>query len=114
MTFLRGNGVNGSRNGHARLPREPVVGLVEWFEPGEHERVERVAAGLRELGVEHLRTGISWAAWHGDEGAEWYDWVLPTLARDFELLPCVVYTPPSRQIRASSFGSPSGLRTPMW
>jgi CDP-paratose 2-epimerase len=72
-----------------------VVGALEWFVPGEYDRVERVAAGLRELGIEHLRTGVSWADWYTEHGEPWYDWLLPRLAREFEVLPCVVYTPPS-------------------
>ena len=75
--------------------RAPTVGAVEWFERGERTRVERVAWELRTLGIEHLRTGVSWAEWHVPGGAEWYSWLLPRLARDFELLPCVSYTPPS-------------------
>ncbi len=73
----------------------PALGVVEWFEPHEYERAERVAESLRAIGVEHVRTGVSWADWHGPRGADWYDWLLPALARDFELLPCVTYTPPS-------------------
>jgi CDP-paratose 2-epimerase len=84
----------------------PEVGVVEWFELGEHERVERVAEELRTLGVEHLRTGISWAAWHADGGADWYAWLLETLSPRFELLPCVVYTPPSLGVVAKSSAPP--------
>jgi CDP-paratose 2-epimerase len=71
------------------------IGVLEWFDPGERARVERVARRLRALGVEHLRTGISWADWHAPGGAEWYAWLLPRLAGEFELLPCVTFTPPS-------------------
>jgi CDP-paratose 2-epimerase len=82
-----------------------AVGLVEWFEIGEEERVERVLAQLRRLGVDHLRTGISWADWYTESGEEWYDWLLPRLASAVELLPCVVYTPPSIAVAPKS-GSP--------
>jgi CDP-paratose 2-epimerase len=76
-------------------PPTPILGVLEWFEPNEHERVERVLAGLRELGIEHLRTGLSWAGWHVDGGRQWYDWLLPRLASEVEVLPCIGYTPPS-------------------
>jgi CDP-paratose 2-epimerase len=92
--------------GNGRVRTEPELGVVEWFEPGEHERVERVAAGLVELGVQHLRTGVSWAGWHAEGGAEWYRWLLERLSRDFELLPCVVYTPPSLGVVAKSSSPP--------
>jgi len=72
-----------------------TLGVLEWFEPNEHERVERVLEGLREVGVRQLRTGLSWASWHEAGGAEWYDWLLPRLAAEVEVLPCVGYTPPS-------------------
>ena len=74
---------------------DPLLGIVEWFEVGEEQRVERVVQELRRLDVCHLRTGVSWADWYREDGREWYDWLLPRLASEFELLPCVVYTPPS-------------------
>src|SRR5437763_606385 len=75
--------------------REPVIGLVEWFTPGEFERVEQVLASLRALGVKELRTGVSWADWYTSEGDGWYAWLLPQLAKQVEILPCFLYTPPS-------------------
>jgi CDP-paratose 2-epimerase len=70
-------------------------GFLEWFRVGERDRVERVLAGLRALGVRHLRTGISWADSHHSAGEEWQAWLLPRLARDLEVLPCLHHTPPS-------------------
>lgn len=72
-----------------------TVGLVEWFRPGEHERVERALEQLNRLGVTLLRTGVSWADWVSRGGAEWYGWLLPRLSARVELLPCFHYTPPS-------------------
>jgi len=68
----------------------PALGVLEWFELGERDRAERVLRGLRELGVERLRTGVSWANWYVPGGIEWYDWLLPRLARELEVLPCIV------------------------
>jgi CDP-paratose 2-epimerase len=70
--------------------------VLEWFEIGEHARVERVVRELKELGVAHLRTGVSWADWHVSGGPAWYEWLLPRLAEEFEVLPCLHHTPPSR------------------
>lgn len=88
----------------------PALGVLEWFEPGDHERVEHVAGLLRRLGIEHLRTGVSWADWHRPEGPEWYAWLLPRLARDFELLPCVHHTPPSRGVKPTIQSPPRRTR----
>lgn len=71
------------------------LGVVEWFVLGERQRVERVVRSLRACGIERLRTGVSWADWHRPGGQAWYEWLLPRLARDFELLPCLHHTPPS-------------------
>ncbi|MEJ8801570.1 GDP-mannose 4,6-dehydratase [Pontibacter sp. H249] len=73
----------------------PVVGLVEWFRPGEYEHVKQVLADLKELGVAELRTGVSWADYYTTEGKDWYDWLIPTLAKEVNILPCFLYTPPS-------------------
>ncbi|HLL91193.1 MAG TPA: NAD-dependent epimerase/dehydratase family protein [Tepidisphaeraceae bacterium] len=73
----------------------PTIGMLEWFRPGEQDRVERVLADLKELGVKELRTGVSWADWHTTKGEAWYSWLLPRLAQDVNILPCFVYTPPS-------------------
>jgi CDP-paratose 2-epimerase len=84
----------------------PALGILEWFRPGEHARVEAAVADLERLGVRHLRTGISWADYHRRGVAPWYDWLLPTLARHFELLPCVLYVPPSISRSKTTAGPP--------
>ena len=74
---------------------KPTIGILEWFRPGEYDRVERVLADLKLIGVQELRTGVSWADWHTLAGQEWYNWLLPRLSREVNLLPCFLYTPPS-------------------
>ncbi len=71
------------------------LGVVEWLRPGEEARVAGVLARCREIGAKRLRTGVSWADWWAPGGPAWYRWLLPTLAAEVEVLPCVHYTPPS-------------------
>jgi CDP-paratose 2-epimerase len=71
------------------------MGVVEYFRPGEYDRVEQVLDDMDQVGIRRLRTQFSWADWHTDEGAAWYDWLMPHLAKRVELLPCFSYTPPS-------------------
>lgn len=80
------------------------IGLLEWFHIWDFEHVEKVLADLRALGVTELRTGISWADWHAPRGERWYQWLIPHLAQEVNVLPCVLYTPPSLGIvpKASS------------
>ncbi|RJP14337.1 MAG: NAD-dependent epimerase/dehydratase family protein [Candidatus Abyssobacteria bacterium SURF_5] len=73
----------------------PVVGIVEWLRPGEYEHVEAVVADLKKLDVKELRMAVSWADWHAEGGMKWYDWLMPRLAKEVNLLPCLNYTPPS-------------------
>jgi CDP-paratose 2-epimerase len=84
----------------------PVLGILEWLRPGEEERVERLLVDLKTIGVSELRTGISWADWHTQGGEKWYDWLLPRLAREFNVLPCFHYTPPGLGIAPSECSPP--------
>ncbi|MCC9166197.1 NAD-dependent epimerase/dehydratase family protein [Pontibacter harenae] len=73
----------------------PTIGIVEWFRPGEYEHVKQTLAELKELGVTDLRTGVSWADYYTEGGKDWYNWLIPTLAKEVTVLPCFLYTPPS-------------------
>ncbi len=86
--------------------RSGPLGLVEWFHPGEHERVEWSLGRLRALGISRLRTHISWAEYVAEGGADWYDWLVPRLAAEVELLPCVHFTPPSLSRTGRANGPP--------
>ncbi len=83
-----------------------MVGLIEWFRPGERLQVERVLRDCKDLGVEHLRTGISWADWHTPEGRDWLEWLIPELGEALTLLPCFTYTPPSLGIEPKTSAPP--------
>lgn len=86
--------------------RTPLVGAVEWFLPGEYERVETVLSDLAELGVRELRTGIHWADWYSSEGDGWYAWLLPRLAESVHILPCFCHTPAALGIVPKSSSPP--------
>jgi CDP-paratose 2-epimerase len=86
----------------------PMLGAVEWFRPGEHDRVEQAVLAMRRAGIDRLRTGVSRADYDTPAGRRWYDWLLPRLGRELDLLPCVACTPlapgaiaPSREAGAS-------------
>ncbi|MDT0676655.1 GDP-mannose 4,6-dehydratase [Autumnicola musiva] len=73
----------------------PVLGILEWFRPGEYQEVENTIEDLKRLNISHLRTGVSWADWYVEGTEEWYDWLFETLSKHVEILPCFLYTPPS-------------------
>jgi hypothetical protein len=57
--------------------------------PGERDRAERALEGIAATPARRLRTELSRAEFQAPGGAEWYDWLIPTLASRFELLPCI-------------------------
>ncbi|MDT0643915.1 GDP-mannose 4,6-dehydratase [Zunongwangia sp. F363] len=73
----------------------PVLGILEWFRPGEYQEVENTIEDLKKLNITHLRTGVSWADWYVEGTEEWYDWLFASLGKHVEILPCFLYTPPS-------------------
>ena len=87
---------------------EKVLGILQWFHIGEYDRVEDTLRDLESLGITHLRTGISWADYYTKEGPAWYDWLLPKLAAQVEILPCFLYTPPSIGIEHKTSSPPKG------
>ncbi|AXQ94300.1 GDP-mannose 4,6-dehydratase [Cereibacter azotoformans] len=86
-------------------------GFVEWFRPGDHERVEEALEGLSASGARYLRTHLSWAEYLAPGGAEWFDWLIPRLGREIDLLPCIHYTPPSLSRTGRSSGPPQELKS---
>lgn len=89
----------------------PTIGVLDWFRPGEHDRVDQVLRDLQALGVSSLRTGISWADWHTPEGEAWYAWLFPQLSRRVEVLPCFLYTPPSWGVAPKCSAPPQDPRS---
>lgn len=85
-----------------------VLGILQWFHIGEYDKVENTLKDLKALGINHLRTGISWADYYTKEGPAWYDWLLPKLAAELEILPCFLYTPPSIGIEHKTSSPPKG------
>ncbi len=86
-----------------------AFGFVEWFRIGEHERVAQAVAGMKAAGASYLRTHLSWAEYYAPGGEAWYDWLIPTLGKSFDLLPCVHYTPPSLSRNGRPAGAPRRL-----
>jgi len=85
-------------------------GFVEWLHLGCFDHVEEVFADMQELGCTQLRTGISWADCHTPDGITWYDWLIPKLAKELEILPCLTYTPPSIALTPSTAAPPKRLQ----
>ncbi|HEV7275210.1 MAG TPA: NAD-dependent epimerase/dehydratase family protein [Devosiaceae bacterium] len=86
-------------------------GFVEWFRPGEYQRVETMLPAIVASGASFLRTHLSWAEYLAPGGEEWFDWLLPKLGGALDLLPCVHYTPPSLSRTGRTSGAPRDLKS---
>ncbi|MBA3313879.1 MAG: hypothetical protein H0T47_11430 [Planctomycetaceae bacterium] len=87
----------------------PALGICQWFHYLDHDGVEDAVTLLHDLGVKHLRTGISWADYHRPQGREWYGWMMRQLA-DFDVLLSVWHTPPSLAEGGVCAGPPRRLQ----
>lgn len=70
-------------------PARSRMGLTERFRIGEHRRVEESLERLRACGIARLRIPLCYEDYCTPGGKAWFDWLLPRLARDVELLPCI-------------------------
>lgn len=94
---MRNNNVrqlNGKKTS-ALNEHQPLIGILEWFRINDYAHVKRATEEMKKMGITHLRTGVSWADYHLKEGQDWYDWLMPYLSSNFDILPCFLYTPPS-------------------
>jgi CDP-paratose 2-epimerase len=92
-------------------PHGRRFGFVEWFRPGEFERTEEVLPGILASGASYLRTHLSWAEYLAPGGELWFDWLIPRIGAQIDLLPCIHYTPPSMSRTGRSSGAPVELKS---
>lgn len=69
----------------------PALGICQWFHFEDH-RLDRAVELLRELGVRHLRTGLSWADSFRPGADEWFDRQMNALA-EFDVTVTFCFTP---------------------
>lgn len=89
-----------------RAEGKPVLGALEWFHLGDEENVEKAIQQVHEIGIDEMRTGVSWADYHTPEGVEWLGWLIPKLSEHVNILPCLLYTPPSIGIEPKTSAPP--------
>ena len=80
------------------LPRfagyAPAMGICQWFHFEDH-RLESAVRWLKDLGVKHVRTGLSWADSHRPNWEAWFDRQMCAL-EPFEVTLTYCFTPASR------------------
>jgi beta-xylosidase len=74
----------------------PAMGLCQWFHFEDH-RLDDAVRWMRRLGVQHLRTGLSWADSFRPKALDWFDRQMDALA-EFQVTVTFCFTPEHRGI----------------
>jgi len=72
------------------------MGLCQWFHFEDH-RLDDAVRWMKDLGVRHLRTGLSWADSFRPNALDWFDRQMEALA-DFDVTVTFCFTPEHRGI----------------
>jgi beta-xylosidase len=75
----------------------PALGLCQWFHFEDH-RLEAAVRWMRDLGVRHVRTGLSWADSLRPNAEAWFDRQMRAL-EPFDVTITCCFTPESRGVR---------------
>jgi len=75
----------------------PALGICQWFHFEDH-RLESSVRWMKELGVKHLRTGLSWADSFRPNADAWFDKQMKAL-EDFEVTVTYCFTPEHLGVR---------------
>ena len=77
-------------------PYAEDMGLCQWFHFQDH-RLDDAVRWFRDLGVRHVRTGLSWADRYREGALDWFDRQMEALA-EFETTVTFCFTPEHRGI----------------
>jgi len=86
---------------------QPAMDICQWFHYEDH-RLDDAVRWLKTLGVQRLRTGISWADWHRPDSHVWFDRQMQAL-EEFGVVATLCFTPPSRGKRPCYTSPPVDL-----
>jgi beta-xylosidase len=85
----------------------PALGICQWFHFEDH-RLESAARWLRDLGVTHLRTGLSWADSFRPGADKWFDRQVKAL-EDFDVTLTYCFTPEHCGVRPNHTSPPQRI-----
>lgn len=74
----------------------PDLGICQWFHFGDH-RLDDAVRWLKDLGVRHLRTGLSWADYYRPDALAWFDRQMAAL-EGFEVTVTFCFTPEDKGV----------------
>ena len=74
-----------------KFPRDGSAGFCQWFHFEDH-RLDEAVLRMQELGVRHVRTGLSWADSYRPNAEAWFDRMMQALD-PFEVSLTLCFTP---------------------
>jgi hypothetical protein len=83
----------------------PEFGICQWFQYQDEATLDLAVRWFEQLGVRHVRTGLSWAESHQLGAERWFDTLISALA-PYDVCVTLCFTPPSRGIRACHTSPP--------
>jgi beta-xylosidase len=83
----------------------PDLGICQWFHFGDERRLDLAVRWLERLGVQDVRTGLSWAESHIPGALDWFDTLMSALA-PFRVCATLCFTPASRGLRPDHTSPP--------
>jgi beta-xylosidase len=86
----------------------PTLGICQWFHFEDH-RLNDAARWMKDLGVRHLRTGLSWADSLRPNAQQWFDQQMRAL-ESFDVTLTFCFTPESEGIRPHHTSPPRNPR----
>jgi beta-xylosidase len=86
----------------------PALGICQWFHFEDH-RLDEGVRWLQQLGVRHLRTGLSWADWLRPDAERWFDRVMTAL-EPFDLTVTFCFTPEQQGLKPHHTSPPRDIR----
>jgi beta-xylosidase len=90
------------------FPRDGSAGICQWFHFEDH-RLEDAVRWLKQLGIRHLRTGLSWADSCRPNATAWFDRMMEALA-PFEVSLTLCFTPAHLGLEAHHTSPPKDNR----
>jgi beta-xylosidase len=82
----------------------PALGICQWFHFEDH-RLDDAVRWMKDLGVRHVRTGLSWADSRRPNAREWFDRQMRAL-EPFDLTLTFCFTPEDHGVRAHHTSPP--------
>jgi len=84
-----------------------AMGICQWFHFEDH-RLESAVRWLKDLGVKHVRTGLSWADSHRPHAERWFDRQMCAL-EPFEVTLTYCFTPESSGLMPNYTSPPKNV-----